>query len=65
MFSKSSKWEMGFVHFIARFTILRFVISRFEVLRYGWIIIFFYKYRRYVYLLVIHIFRKEIQSSWT
>ena len=30
MLSKSSKWELGFVHYIAKFTILRFVISRFE-----------------------------------
>ena len=30
MFSKSSKMELGFVHYIAKFTILRFVISRFE-----------------------------------
>ena len=28
--SKTSKWELGFVHYIAKFTILRFVISRFE-----------------------------------
>ena len=28
--SKSSKLELGFVHYIAKFTILRFVISRFE-----------------------------------
>ena len=28
--SKSSKWELGFVHYIAKFTISRFVISRFE-----------------------------------
>ena len=30
MLSKTSKWELGFVHYIAKFTILRFVISRFE-----------------------------------
>ena len=30
MLSKSSKWELGFVHYIAKFTLLRFVISRFE-----------------------------------
>ena len=30
MLSKSSKWELGFVHYITKFTILRFVISRFE-----------------------------------
>ena len=30
MFSKSSKWELGFVHYIKKFTISRFVISRFE-----------------------------------
>ena len=31
MLSKFSKWELGFVHYIAKFTILRlFVISRFE-----------------------------------
>ena len=30
MLSKSSKWELGLVHYIAKFTILRFVISRFE-----------------------------------
>ena len=26
MLSKSSKWELGFVHFIPKFTISRFVI---------------------------------------
>ena len=31
MLSKSSKWELGFVHYIKEFTISRFVISRFEV----------------------------------
>ena len=30
MLSKSSKWELGFVHYISKFTILRFIISRFE-----------------------------------
>ena len=30
MTSKSSKWELGFVHYITKFTISRFVISRFE-----------------------------------
>ena len=30
MLSKSSKWELGLVHYIAKFTISRFVISRFE-----------------------------------
>ena len=30
MLSKSSKWEMGFVHNIAKFTMSRFVISKFE-----------------------------------
>ena len=30
MLSISSKWELGFVHYIAKFTISRFVISRFE-----------------------------------
>ena len=30
MLGKSSKWELGFVHYITRFTKLRFVISRFE-----------------------------------
>ena len=30
MHSKSPKWELGFVHYIMKFTILRFVISRFE-----------------------------------
>ena len=33
MLSKSSKWELGFVHYIAQFTILRFIISRFECTR--------------------------------
>ena len=28
--SKSSKWELGFVHHIAKLTISRFIISRFE-----------------------------------
>ena len=30
MLRKSSKWELGFVHYIVKFTISRFVISRFE-----------------------------------
>ena len=30
MLSKSAKWELGFVHYIAKFTISRLVISRFE-----------------------------------
>ena len=30
MLSKSSKWELGLVHYISKFTISRFVISRFE-----------------------------------
>ena len=30
MLSKSSQSELGFVHYIAKFTISRFVISRFE-----------------------------------
>ena len=34
--SKSSKWEMGFVHYIARFTISRFIISRFEYILCIW-----------------------------
>ena len=30
MLSKSSKWELGLVHYIAEFTISRFVMSRFK-----------------------------------
>ena len=30
MLCKSSKWELGFVHYIAKFTISRFIIARFE-----------------------------------
>ena len=30
MLSKSSKWDLGFVHFIAQFTISIFIILRFE-----------------------------------
>ena len=30
MLRKSSKWQLGLVHYIAKFTILRFRISRFE-----------------------------------
>ena len=30
MLSKSSKWELGKVHYVAKFTISRFVISRFR-----------------------------------
>ena len=30
MLSKSSKWELSFVHYIKKFTISSFVISRFE-----------------------------------
>ena len=33
MLSTSSKGELGFVHYIAKFTILGFVISRFECIR--------------------------------
>ena len=33
MLCKSSKWELGFVHYIEKFTILRFVISRFECIK--------------------------------
>ena len=35
MLSKSSKWELGFVHYITKFTISRFVISRFECTSYS------------------------------
>ena len=31
----SSKWELGLVHYIAKFTISRFVISRFECTTYN------------------------------
>ena len=34
MLRKSSKWELGFVHYIVKFTISRFVISRFEFTSY-------------------------------
>ena len=34
MLSKFSKWELGFVHYIAKFSILRFTISRFEYTLY-------------------------------
>ena len=34
MLSKSSKWELSFVHYIVKFTISRFVISRFEFTSY-------------------------------
>ena len=34
MLSKSSKWELSFVHYIVKFTISRFVISRFECTSY-------------------------------
>ena len=30
MLSKSSKWELGLLYFIEKFTISRFIISRFE-----------------------------------
>ena len=30
MLSKTSKWELGLIHYIAKFTISRFVISRFK-----------------------------------
>ena len=33
MLSKSSKWELGFVHYIKKFIILRFDISRFLCIR--------------------------------
>ena len=35
--SKSSKWELGFIHYIAKFTISRFVISRFVISRFEYI----------------------------
>ena len=36
MLSKSSKWELSFVHYIAKFTISRFVIvSRFSYFKYN------------------------------
>ena len=35
MLSKSSKSELGFVHYITKFTISRFVISRFECIYIG------------------------------
>ena len=35
MLSKSSQLEQGFVHYIAKFTILRFVISKFECIMYS------------------------------
>ena len=35
MFSKSSKWELGLVHYIPKFTISRFVISKFECIVKG------------------------------
>ena len=31
MLSKSLKWELGYVHYIAKFTISRFVVLRFKV----------------------------------
>ena len=34
MLSKFSKWQLGFVHYIAKFTILKFTISRFECTTY-------------------------------
>ena len=33
MISKSSRWELGLVHYIAKFTISRFVIFRFECIQ--------------------------------
>ena len=30
MLSKSSKWDLGLIHYIAKFTISKFVISMFE-----------------------------------
>ena len=38
MLSKSTKWELGLVHYIVKFTISRFVISRFECILF-WVMI--------------------------
>ena len=47
MLSKFSKWELGFVHYVAKFTILRFVISRFESVYYATYIIIISMYTIY------------------
>ena len=41
MLNKSSKWELGFVHCIAKFTISKFVISRFECIPEFFVCIYF------------------------
>ena len=38
MLSKYLKWELGLVHYIVKFTISRFVISRFECILF-WVMI--------------------------
>ena len=34
MLRNSSKWELGLVHYITKFTISRFAILKFEILPY-------------------------------
>ena len=49
MLSKSSKWELGFVHYIAKFTTSRFLITRFECIYAWWgeIVSFIFRPDRY------------------
>ena len=43
MLSKSWKWELDFVHYIAKFTISMFVISRFECNHGSWYLTFIWR----------------------
>ena len=56
MHSKSSKWELGFVHYIAKFPISRFIISRFEY-------IYFHINHVYIKILECKVFQIRLQAG--
>ena len=78
MLSTSSKWELGFVHYIKKFTNSRFVISRFDCSTFFvWSMMFqkrirpiFFRAKKMWGFIVIHHYlgqkgwRKMILSSW-
>ena len=77
MLGKSSKWELGFVHYIKKFTISRFVISRFKCTTFFvWSMMFqkrirpiFFRAKKMWGFIVIHHYLgqkgwKMILSSW-
>ena len=57
MLSKSSKWELSFVHYIAKYTISRFVTSRFECTTY---LVLQYIHLDFLHLLHIHYQKLEL-----